>query len=109
MEDCGVLLQEVRKGLCIGLRLDRSDLAQPAGLVLGQVPVDLADLGSGQGGDAAGASSVVSWVAAVHVGEDEVLGSSGRLYILRSWCSGRRLGDGGLGGDGCLVSERQGG
>lgn len=72
VEDGGILLQEVGKGLGEGFGLALSDLAQAAGVVLGEVPVDLADLAGGEATDAAGAGAVVTGIAAVHVGEDKV-------------------------------------
>lgn len=51
VEDCGVFVEKVaeRLGECLGF--DIGDLAQPASLVLGNMPVDLADLIGSQFGN----------------------------------------------------------
>lgn len=73
MENCRILLQEITKRLRKGLGLALRNLAQATGLVLGKMPVDLADFAGRQLGDAACAGAVVSRGATVHVGEDKVL------------------------------------
>lgn len=78
VEDGRVLGQEVAEGLGVGLGLGLGDLAEPARMILGDVPVDLGDLAGVEFGDAAGAGTVVLGTSALHVGQDEVLGSARR-------------------------------
>lgn len=73
MEDGGVLAQEVEEGLREGFRLEVPHAAEPALVLLVDMPVHLLDLAGRKLGDALDAGAVIDRRAAVHICEDKVL------------------------------------